>query len=158
MKTGDFKKLLTRNTKMKILRFFLMTITAVILISVSLTAQTHQFYTQTYPTVTLDTVAVAGSTNAGSDWFTNPTDKPFSEVWLEVYNGTKWTTYKVAYDCKDVSKLKMYHYGADSTIAVQGYIGGKTIEMPLWTGPNTYGYTLDLGVTAAWYARFKGIR
>jgi hypothetical protein len=121
-------------------------------------AQTSLFYTETYTTVTLDTVAVAGSTNAGSDWFTNPTDKPYNDVWLEAYNGTKWLTFKVAYDCKNVTKFKAYHYGADSTIAVRGYVGTKEIDLPLWSSYSGYVYSEDLGVTAAWYFRFRGIR
>ena len=120
-------------------------------------SQTTLLYTETYSAITLDTVGVAGSTNAGSDWFTNSTDKPFSDVWLEAFNGTKWVTYKVNYDCKNVTKLKAYHYGADSTIAVRGYIGAKEIDLPIYTG-GTNIYSIDIGVTTAWYFRFRGQR
>lgn len=107
----------------------------------------------TYTSNTLDTVTING-TNGGSDWFTND---GYDEAWVDVYNGTKWETFKIGFPVKFCTQLKVYVYGADSSFAVQGNVKGKTIDLPILDGyATTNTYTKDLNPTSMW-VRFLGI-
>lgn len=118
-------------------------------------SQAQNLYSATYTTNIRDTIAVNGSTDAGSDWFTNA---GYEDVWVEVYNGAYWYTCKVDANCKNISKFKVAMEGSDSTVMVQGYLeNGQAVTLPLKNGSITNIYVLDLTVTTAYYVAFRGV-
>lgn len=117
-------------------------------------------YTETYPTVIRDTITVSGSTNAGSDWFIN---KGYSTIDIIAHNGTDWFLFTVDYDCKDISKLMVMHYGGDTTLGVYAYTGGsRSVLLPLKYGYKTTPmYKFDAkaivgATTTRWFIQMKG--
>lgn len=109
-----------------------------------------------------DTIAVAGSTNAGSGWFLNA---GYKEVWVEVYNGTQWFTAKIDYPLASIDKFAVNHYGADSTLSIVGYTSGSlSIGLPLcfeeYQGYNPYRWKVlsTTPVTSSWFIQFKGFK
>lgn len=125
----------------------------------SLSYSQTNLFTATYSTVICDTVAINGSTAAGSDWFTN---KGYDEIYLEYALAEASTsifyTCKIAYPTKDILKIKAYSSG-DTTISVQAYLGGgATVTLPLFTtGTQTIANYVDPNtVTTGFLIRFKG--
>lgn len=109
-----------------------------------------------------DTISIAGSTNAGSGWFLNSTGA--STIYAQLWNGTMWVAVKVNFDCKYVTKLAAYHWGADTTISIYGYMyNGQSVALPLEVGYNTFNWKADLvalnGVnTAVWWVQFFALK
>lgn len=129
-------------------------------------ANAQNLYTATYTSVIRDTVAINGSTDAGSDWFTN---KGYDVIYAEIFNGTYWYTVEVDYPCKNLQKIKAYMEGSDTTLMIQGYLEtAMSVSLPLKNGYyapslstfNTSSYLplwyLRLGGTTAFYVAFRG--
>lgn len=139
----------------------LLIVIALFLLSyVAVNAQTNLYCADYAGTGIRDTLAVAGSTNAGSGWFTN---KGFKTIEVLAHNGTDWFSFTVDYDCSSVTKFKVMHYGADSTLGVYGFMGGsQSILLPIKNGykaTNTYKFdAIDLVgvVTAQWFIQIRG--
>jgi len=105
-------------------------------------AQTD-LYTETYSTVVRDSVALAGSTDAGSDWFTNA---GYDQIGVLFFNGVYWYEYMIAAPVKHYSKLRIYIEGSDTTVRVQGYYSSVIpVTVPVWTTSSTKTYALDFG-------------
>lgn len=118
----------------------------------SLNAQ--NLYRETYSTLIKDSIAVS-STNAGSDWFTND-NKNNNNIWITIHNGADWFAYKIDFPCQLVSKLKAYHYGADSSFAVMGYLyNGISVLLPIKYGAaTTPKYKITNSATTRWMVQF----
>lgn len=130
----------------------------ILFISFVLSANAQNLYCETYTTNVRDSITVAGSTNAGSDWFTNSSGK--DNIWLQVYNGANWYAYKIDFPCHILSKISAYHWGADSTLGVLGYMyNGQSVLLPLKNGYATSGtYKLSLTPTTAYWIQFIAIK
>lgn len=99
-----------------------------------------------------DTIAVNGSTDAGSGWFTG---KGYDKLFLQVYNGTAWYMYQVAVPSKLFTKFKVNMEGSDTTLSVLGYApDGQSITLPIWTTSSVMAWTLDIGVTTQYFVKF----
>jgi hypothetical protein len=109
----------------------------------------------TYTSNTEDSIAVSSSTDAESDWFM--TKGGFKSIWVEIYNGTFWYTYEIAYPVNIPARFKVAMEGSDTTLTVQGYIGAQSIVLPLKSQSNTsYSVnTLDIGATTRYRIRFR---
>lgn len=102
-----------------------------------------------------DTISVAGSTDAGSGWFTG---KSFDDLYLRIYNGTAWYLYKVGVPGNLYPKYKVFMEGSDTTISVAGYgPDGQSVYLPILTSPTAQTYYLDIGATSAFYVGFIGV-
>lgn len=115
----------------------------------------------TYTSNILDTVAVSGSTDAASDWFTNAA---YKTIFLEIYTGAIWYTYEIDYPCQTVNKFKINMEGSDTTVTVLGDVYGVSVTLPLKacaissTSVSGDTFTLDIGATTAYWVRFRGIK
>lgn len=124
-------------------------------------ANAQNLYCETYTTVYRDTVAVNGTTDAGSDWFKNA---GYSDVWLQVNNGDKWYSVQVDRDCHSIQKLKMIMEGSDTSVSVAGYLeNGQTVILPLKNGSVTNIWAIPFGalnqlkvVTTQFFVAFEG--
>ena len=102
-----------------------------------------------------DTVDVNGSTDAGSGWFTG---KSYDDIYLRIYNGTAWYLYKIGCPGNLYSKYKVYMEGADTTISVAGYgTDAQPVYLPIMTSQTVFTFSLDIGVTTAYYVGFIGV-
>lgn len=110
----------------------------------------------TYTSNTEDSIAIAGSTDAGSDWFM-PGSESGDNIWLEVHNGTNWYTYLVDYPSQIPAKFKVEMEGADTTLTVQGSVGGQNIVLPLKSINSSYPdvNVLDIGGATRFRIRFR---
>jgi hypothetical protein len=115
-----------------------------------------------------DSIAVAGSTDAGTTWFLN---RGFDKVYVQIFNGSKWIEVEVASDgLKSFSKFQVEMEGSDTTLRVEGYTNDANatdiaINLPIWTTSSVKAYTMDFGgdgstlgaVTSPFVVRFKGL-
>lgn len=86
-------------------------------------------YCETYSTTTRDSVTIAGSTDAGSQWFTNA---GYEQVWFAIYDGALWWTFKIDYPCRRVQKFMIQMEGGDTTLRAVGYLrGGESVQLPI---------------------------
>lgn len=111
----------------------------------------------TYTSNTEDSIAIAGSTDAGSDYFTND---GYNEVWLQVHNGVGWYAYKLNYPTKHVSYFSVDMEGSDTTLTVLATTGGIDVIVPLTaiTGSTIWTNTLDITGVTPFRIRFRGFR
>jgi len=116
-------------------------------------------YSATYSTLTNETLLVAGSTDAGSEWFTNDGyDVIYIELASALASTSLYKAYKIDFPTKGLQKIKAYMEGDDSTVYVIAYEeGGASVQVPLIvTGFGTLSYTIDNGATAGYLVRFRG--
>lgn len=132
---------------------------SLLLIAFVVPGNAQLLYNGTYTTLTVDTMLVAGSTDSGTDFFTNA---GYDEIWIELASAiastTLFKTYRITYPMKDVQKLKAYMEGDDSTVYVIVYgKAGESLQVPIeTTGIGTVAYTIDNGATAGYLVRFRG--
>lgn len=125
------------------------------------TAQAQNLPCSTYTSVLEDSVAVSGSTDATSDWFT--TKGNVKELWLEVYNGVNWYTCKIEYPGEIPSMVRVSMEGSDTTLTVQGLLNGQNVCLPIEacaispTAAYGYTYTLDITAVTRFRVKFRGI-
>lgn len=141
------------------MKFKLIALIAFLFIALAFTQDASSQYLtcSTYVANTEDSIAVSGSTDAGSDWFSMNGNK---EVWLEVSNGTFWYTYKIDYPVEQLKYLKVEMEGSDTTLTVQGYTGGQNIVLPLCSINSTSVYIniLDIGATTRYRIKFRSFQ
>ena len=105
-------------------------------------AQTN-LYTETYTTVVRDSIAIAGSTDAGSDWFTN---NGYDKIEVIINNGVAWYSFMLADPCHFYTKFKVAMEGSDTTLSVQGYYSSTVnITIPVYTASSVLAWKLDFG-------------
>ncbi len=126
-------------------------------------AQTD-LYTETYPTVVRDSVALAGSTDAGSDWFTNV---GYDQIEVLIFDGAYWYSYMVAAPVKQYQKLRVYIEGSDTSVMIQGYYSATvSITLPVWSTSSTKVLSLNYGgdtgtiraITSPAYVQMRGYK
>jgi len=115
-----------------------------------------------------DSIAVAGSTDAGTTWFLN---RGFDKVYAQIFNGVKWIEVELATDAiKSFDKFQVEMEGSDTTLRIEGNTNDANasdiaINIPVWSTSSTKVYTLDFGgdgstlgaVTSPFVVRFKGV-
>jgi len=106
-----------------------------------------------------DSVALAGSTSAGSRWF------PVSggdAIFLELYNGAYWRTYEIDYPPSLMNSVRVFINGGDTTVKVQANMEGAFICLPLKVTAGTLVNDIDYGgaltITSPALVRFKKVR
>jgi hypothetical protein len=78
---------------------------------------------------TRDTIALAGSTDAGTSWFLN---KGYDKLFVEVFDGALWWTFEVAVPTKTWTKFMVQCEGSDTTLRVRGYDpDGVSVQLPM---------------------------
>lgn len=108
-----------------------------------------------------DTVVLAGSTSAGSRWFSVNAGNA-DALFLEIYNGTFWRTYEIDYPIKLMNSVRAYINGADTTVKVQANMESAYICLPLKVTAGTLVNDIDYGgaltITSPALIRFKKVR
>ena len=105
---------------------------------------------------TQDTVTVAGSTDAGSRWFTKAGGK-YKAICIEVFVAGYWSSYEINYpDINSLGDLRFYWEGGDSTLRVQSNMGSAYVQVPIKVGTNENALSVSLVATGV--VRIKGIK
>lgn len=113
-----------------------------------------------------DSIAIAGSTDAGTTWFKS---KGFDYIYVQIFNGAIWYQFELAgNDLKTFDKFKVNMEGSDTTLSVLGNTNDKnagdiSITLPIWSTSSVRVYSLDFGSGGTFGAsaspivvRFKG--
>ena len=95
----------------------------------------------------IDTVLIAGSTDAGTTWFKS---KGFDVAYVQVFNGAIWYEFEVAVNVSQFDKFKLNMEGSDTTLSILGNTNDKnagdiSITLPVWSSSSTKVYSLDFG-------------
>lgn len=96
-------------------------------------ANAQYLKTETYPTVYRDTITIVGSTNQGSDWFT---DAGYKQIYVEIYNNGIWYSAEVELEGRTFSKYAVNWLATDSSLYVVGFtpssqVTGHAVALPL---------------------------
>ena len=142
------------NKKMKFKSLIMVLIMFVTLLA--FTNESKAQYFNSSISSTQDTVTVAGSTDAGSRWFTKPAGK-FKSICIEVFVAGYWSSYEINYpDVNYLGNLRFYWEGGDSTLRVQSDMGGAYVQVPIVVGTNSS--ALSVSLTATGVVRIRGIK
>lgn len=138
----------------------------ILLMLISASAFSQNMVEDTYGIYT-DSIAIAGSTDAGSSWFKN---KGFDKVYAQIFNGSIWYEIEIATDAiKTFDKFKVQMEGSDTTISIVANTNDKnasdiSVYIPVWTTSSVKAYSLDFGNGGAYgtstsplVVRFKGL-
>lgn len=137
-----------------------------LLMLITVSAYSQNLVEDTYGIYT-DSIAIAGSTDAGTTWFKN---RGFDKVYAQIFNGAKWFEIELATDAiKTFDKFKVNMEGDDTTLTFLGNTNDPnatdiSIILPVWSTSSTMVYSLDFGNGGAFgtsaspiVVRFKGV-
>jgi hypothetical protein len=131
----------------------------VLIMSITLLAFTNESKAQYFNSSissTQDTVTVAGSTDAGSRWFTRPGGN-LKAICIEVFVAGYWSSYEVNYpNINNLGDMRFYWEGSDSTLRVQSNIGSAYVCIPFKVGTNEH--ALSVVLTATGVVRIRGVK
>lgn len=132
--------------------------TLVVSLSFTYEAESQTSLTTIGTGATKDTIAVINAADT-SRQFMNKFE--YKTVTVEIYQSATavWKVYQIAYPVQGVDKFKLWYAQADSSVTINGYIGGEWIQLPI------YDYSLTtlsrklqlLGGGTAWI-RMRGFK